>query len=274
MNPKPNQFLTVILLLSLLTACKKDDLINPKNDKIETVPAVQSPVSLTITENCKGYYQALPASYDSTDKKYPLILFMHGIGELGNGTTDLKNMTRTGLPRLILKKQFPADFVADGKHYSFIVISPQFVKWPSNDDVKAVLDYSVRHYRVDASRIYITGLSMGGGVTWNYSSQYGNTVAASAPICGGSYPDDKRALSIASFNLPVWAFHNADDPIVNVSFSQNYIAKINAHSPLVPAKLTVWATGGHDSWTKAYDPGYKENGMNMYEWMLQYSMKQ
>jgi predicted peptidase len=274
MNPKSKPFLAVLLVLMLLGACKKGDLINSQNSKIETLPSVQTGVSVTVTENCKGYYQALPASYDSTNKKYPLILFIHGIGELGNGTTDLKNMARAGLPRLIAKQQFPPDFVAGGEHYSFIVVSPQFVKWPSNEDVKAVLDYSVSHYRVDASRIYITGLSMGGGVTWNYTAQFGNTVAASAPICGGSYPDEKRASSIASFDLPVWAFHNADDPVVNVSFSKDYITKINAHHPAVAAKVTVWPTGGHDSWTKAYDPAYKEDGKNVYEWMLQYAIKQ
>ena len=59
----------------------------------------------------------------------PSSFFIHGIGELGNGTTDLINMDRTGLPRLIKKNIFPADFEVDGKHYSFVVISPQFKKW-------------------------------------------------------------------------------------------------------------------------------------------------
>jgi len=179
-------------------------------------------------------------------------------------------MIRAGLPRLINKKGFPPSFQSGGKHYSFIVIAPQFKARPKNKDVYEVLRYAINKFRVDTSRIYVTGLSMGGGVTWEFSSEYGNSVAAIAPICGGSWPDNKRAQQIASFNLPVWAFHNTDDNTVPVSYTVDYVSKINSYHPAVPARVTVWPTGGHDSWTKAYDPAYKENGMNMYEWMLQY----
>lgn len=275
MNPKITHYLAGILLATLLFSCKKEgfDVLNAHADKVETLPPVQSGVSKAVTPNCGGYLRSLPAYYDSSNREYPLIIFIHGIGELGNGTTDLINMDRTGLPRLIKKNIFPADFEVDGKHYSFVVISPQFKKWPTNADIKAVLDHSVGQYRIDKSRIYITGLSMGGGVTWNYAAEFGYTVAAAAPICGGSWPDEKRATSIAAFNLPVWAFHNADDPIVAVSFSRDYITKINAHHPSVEARVTVWPTGGHDAWTKAYDPGFRENKKNLYEWLLQYSLK-
>jgi predicted peptidase len=112
---------------------------------------------------------------------------------------------------------------------------------------------------------------MGGGVTWEFSSQYGASLAAIVPICGGSWPDNTRAQHIASFNLPVWAFHNDNDPTVPVSYSIDYVAKINSYHPSVPARITTWPTGGHDAWTKAYDPAYKEDGKNMYEWMLQYT---
>ena len=111
---------------------------------------------------------------------------------------------------------------------------------------------------------------MGGGVTWEFDAQYGGSVAAIAPICGGSWPDTKRAEKIASFDLPVWAFHNADDATVPVSYMIDYVKKINSFDPSVKAKYTTWATRGHDSWTKAYDPATKEDGKNVYEWMLQY----
>ncbi len=257
------------LLLSLFS-CKKETSLDKEDGVIETLPAVFSSVSAEVNSNCGGYFQALPARYDSSNKKYPLILFIHGIGELGNGTSDLSKMIRAGLPRLINKKGFPPSFQSGGKHYSFIVIAPQFKDWPKNKEVNEVLQYAIREFRVDTSRIYVTGLSMGGGVTWEFSSEYGNSIAAIAPICGGSWPDNKRAQQIASFNLPVWAFHNDDDKAVPVSFTLDYVSKINSHHPSVAARATVWPTGGHDSWTKAYDPSYKENGKNVYEWMLQY----
>lgn len=267
---KPQISLLGLALLLSLFSCKKETSLQTGDNVIETLPAIYSSVSAEVNANCGGYYQALPARYDSNNKKYPLILFIHGIGELGNGTTDLPKMIRAGLPRLINKKGFPPSFQSGGKHYSFIVMAPQFRGRPKNKDVDEVLQYAISKFRVDVSRIYVTGLSMGGGVTWEYSSEYGGSVAAIAPICGGSWPDAKRAAKIASFGLPVWAFHNDDDKTVPVSYTVDYVSKINSYHPVIPAKLTTWPTGGHDSWTRAYDPTYKENGMNMYEWMLQY----
>jgi len=269
-NPNRTLFIACTFVLFLFSACKKNlsiDLKSEVDNVVETAPPIHTAIKANVNPNCAGYYEALPTRYDSSAKKYPLILFIHGIGELG---TDLSTMLRAGLPRLINRKKFPADFEVNGQHFSFIVISPQFKKWPTNDEVKSVLDYAVDHYRVDTSRIYVTGLSMGGGVTWEFDAQYGGSVAAIAPICGGSWPDTKRAQKIASFNLPVWAFHNVDDHTVPVSYTIDYVNKINSFNPSVKAKYTTWQTGGHDSWTRAYDPATQEDGKNVYEWMLQY----
>ncbi|MEO8584070.1 MAG: dienelactone hydrolase family protein [Flavitalea sp.] len=280
MKPQKVLYLCACVLIALIS-CKKDLSTadkNPGNNPpgnvpdsiIETVPATHGSLSVDVNANCAGYYYAVPERYDSSTQNYPLILFIHGIGELGNGKSDLVNMTRAGLPRLINKNGFPPSFESGGEHFSFIVVAPQFKKWPTNADVNSVLQYAIKKYRIDESRIYMAGLSMGGGVTWNFSAEFGGSLAAVVPICGGSNPDNKRAASIAAFNLPVWAFHNEDDPTVPVSFSRDYVSKINSYHPAVAAKLTTWKTGGHDSWTKAFDPATKENGMNMYEWMLQY----
>lgn len=269
-NPGKRVLFACAFALLAFTACKKNLSIDSNSEVdivVETTLPVHSPVTAYVNDNCAGYYKAIPTRYDSSAKKYPMIVFIHGIGELG---TDLTKMLRAGLPRLINRKMFPPDFEVNGEHFSFIVFSPQFKKWPTNKDVKSAIDYAVNKFRIDTSRIYVTGLSMGGGVTWEFDAEYGGSVAAMVPICGGSWPDTKRAEKIASFNLPVWAFHNVDDPVVPVSYTIDYINKINSFSPAVKAKYTTWLTGGHDSWTKAYDPATKEGGKNVYEWMLQY----
>ena len=263
---------TAILALFLLSSCKKDIAEkNSEDNVIETTPALQTAISASVSDDCGGYYQAVPSRYDSSNKKYPLIFFLHGIGELGNGTSDLKNMLRAGLPHLISKKNFPADFQSGDKHFSFIVIAPQFKHRPTSAEANSVLQYMLKRYRVDTSRIYVTGLSMGGGVTWELTADFGGSVAAAVPVCGGSWPDDKRAARIAGLNLPVWAFHNKDDKTVPVSYSTDWVSKINSHHPAPAARITTWPTGGHDAWDKTYDPAYKENDMNVYEWMLQHA---
>lgn len=263
---------TLLLLLAFAVINWKDFSAAGVNYQTpESQPAVQKPVSVDVNANIAGYLEALPARYDSTTTKYPLLLFLHGVGELGNGTTDLPKAARNGTPALIRNQQFPPDFVVKGKHYSFIVISPQFKQWPNGADVNDMLSYAIAHYRVDTTRLYVSGLSMGGGATWEFAVLYGNRVAAIVPICGASGPTDSKAENIAKSGVAVWAFHNKNDSVVTYANSTGYVSKINGFHPNPAPKLTVWETGGHNAWRKATDPAYKEDDMNMYEWMLQFT---
>jgi predicted peptidase len=271
--------LTTLLLVAclFLSGCTKQGNENDpdpdppgEQDIPETAPPVQKPVSFNVNGNIGGYMEALPARYDSTNKKYPLLVFIHGLGELGNGTTQLADVTVNAVPALIKNKKFPPSFTVDNKSYSFIVISPQFKAWPQPADVNAIISYAISKYRVDTTRIYVSGLSMGGGATWATGADFASRIAAIVPICGALTPNDSRAKKMADAHLPVWAFHNKDDGTVTVNNSTGFVNKINGFNANPPAKLTLWETGGHDAWTKATNPNTKENGINIYEWMLQY----
>ncbi len=267
--------LSVCTAAILLAGCKKDSSVQASamaNTQPETAPAVQTAVSASISSRIGGFYKATPARYDSTTKKYPLLVFLHGVGETGNGTTDLPRLLGNAVPNLLHQKTFPAQFMVDGAAYSFIVINPQFKEWPQPEDVNALINYAVANYRVDESRIYVAGLSMGGGNTWDYAVAYPNRIAAVVPICGASWPSKEQLGKIAAANLPVWAFHNNDDGIVGVGATTSNVATVNSFKPAIEAKMTIWASGGHDAWTKATNPATKEcDGKNMYEWMLQYT---
>jgi predicted peptidase len=258
----------------LLTSCKKDNSAgtNIANNQSETQPAVQTAVTADVSARIGGFYKALPARYDSTTKKYPLLVFLHGVGELGNGRTDLSRLLNNAVPKLLYQQSFPAKFTVNGTDYSFIVINPQFKEWPQPVDVNAMIDYALAHYRVDESRIYIAGLSMGGGIAWDYAVAYPNRIAAAVPICGAAWFSKDQMSSIANAKLPVWAFHNNDDATVSVNTTITNIDNVNAFSPAVPAQKTIWPSGGHDAWSKATSPATKEcSGKNMYEWMLQFT---
>jgi endoglucanase len=225
--------------------------------------------------NSKGFYEYLPENYYSESQSYPLLIFIHGVGELGNGGSDLYLVSQVGTPKLISQGRFPTSFSAGGQSYKFIVISPQFVSWPSSPDIQGVIDYAVRRYRVNTSKIYLTGLSMGGGASWEYagySSEYANRIAALVPVCGASSPDSRRAGVMAAANLPIWATHNVGDPTVPSYLTADYANLINSLNPNPRVKTTIFQNAfWHDAWTTTYDPNYRENGMNVYEWMLQYS---
>ncbi len=246
----------------------KEDL----GDKPETQPPVLSAVTKDITSNCGGYFKAIPVRYDSGTKKYPLILFLHGQSALGNGTEKELSKVASGPFNLIKKKQFPAGFTVAGKNHSFIMIAPQFKSWPTADDINAVINYFISALRIDQNRIYVTGLSMGGGATWDYAGKYASKVAAIVPVCGASAPNDQKAKMMAEKKLPVWAFHNQYDNKVSVDNTTGYVNLINKYKPNPKPKATIFQDEdkGHDAWTKAYSLTYKENNMNIYEWMLQF----
>lgn len=150
--------------LFILFSCKKIDIQRESiygeivsnnvtaNEVLETNPPNNTPKTIAINSNVSGFYETLPARYSLTTKKYPLIVFLHGRGELGTG---LSRLTCCGIPYYTAREIFPPKFYYNGAYYSFIVISPQFRVKPSAYDIQAVVNYAKSHYRIDATRIYV-----------------------------------------------------------------------------------------------------------------------
>ncbi|MFN0053326.1 MAG: dienelactone hydrolase family protein [Planctomycetales bacterium] len=191
-----------------------------------------------------NYLLYLPQEYEQKPA-WPLLVFLHGAGERGN---DLELVKVHGPPKLI----------AAGKHFPAIVVSPQCPEdrtWRALELIGLLEDLS-RRYKVDADRIYVTGLSMGGFGTWELAANAADRLAAIAPICGGGEPFWTRSFA----NLPVWAFHGAKDTAVTLDRSQVMIDALKAAggSP----KFTIYPEAGHDSWTETY------NSPAFYEWLF------
>ena len=239
---------------------------------------VQTAKYISMSSRTHGYYEYLPQGYDPNGAQtYPLILFITGVSEYGDGTpAQLRIVLRNGTPKLISNGTFPTSFTVNGETFKFIVITPQWTKnpIPTAEDIDSVLTYLIDHYKVDGQRIYITGLSYGGGLCWAYggaNSAFANRVAAMVPVCGAGTPSLTRGRIIAAANLPVWATHNDGDPSVSDTVTIDYVNYINLPPAPVPsAKMTIFHSNSHDAWTKTYDPAFRENGLNIYEWMLQY----
>jgi predicted esterase len=227
--------------------------------------------------NSNGFYEYLPKGYVEGTASYPLIVALHGISELGNGTTQLPNILDNGIPMYITQHLFPETVTVNGQTSSFIVILPQFVAWPVATDVDDVITYAQQHYRVDKNRIYLTGLSMGGGAVWDYASTsttFASNLAAIFVVAGAKAMNAQGAANIAKSNLPVFATNNSDDPTVPDTVTINNVDLINSSvpPPAIKAIDTIFNATGHDAWTKSYNPfTIYDNGLNAYQWMLQYS---
>lgn len=223
----------------------------------------------TTSNSVIGYLEYLPPDYHSNLNKYPIVIFLHGIGERGANSTDpatLQNSIST------VTRNGPPLHVKQGTQFPFILISPQlkdnYGDWPSWY-VMEVVNHVKAHLRVDESRIYLTGLSLGGGGTWWTAQDNPGVFAAIAPVCGSRNLTSKACL-LAAENLPVWAFHGDADNVVALSRSVNMVNAINncqpAPDPL--AKLTIYPGVKHDAWVKAYKPDHSVHNPNVYDWLM------
>jgi predicted peptidase len=192
-----------------------------------------------------NYLVHLPEGYAKSKKTWPLILFLHGAGERGN---DLEKVKVHGVAKIAEKDpKFP-----------FIVVSPQCPEgvWWSLEVLSLLLDKIEKTYRVDKSRIYLTGLSMGGYGTWALASQYPDRFAAIAPICGGGIPH----LTFRIKDVPTWVFHGGKDDVVLADESHRMVEAMKKYGG--KPKLTIYPNANHDSWTKTYE------NPKLYEWFL------
>ncbi|HYF29713.1 MAG TPA: dienelactone hydrolase family protein [Chitinophagaceae bacterium] len=269
--------LSMAIVFCIVTAgCRKDDNDNGVMPEVyETDPPVFKPVTQKVNDLVGGYYRALPARYSESSRPYPLLLFLHGGGQFGNGSYDLPLLLNEGIPQLLDEKKFPADFVVDGSHYSFIVLAPQFTRVPDDNAIASFLDHAAKTYRIDSTRIYVCGFSLGGRMAFDFGAAFANKLAAIVPISGApNYDLVNKSQRIAQANLPVWAFHNRPDALFSMRETKDFVDMINGHHPMNAARLTIFpdSTGllGHDAWSRATHPSYKENNRNIYEWMLQY----
>lgn len=197
--------------------------------------AGQQEVPLSETDAVYGFCEYLPEDY-SDGENFPLIVFLHGLGEIGDGELDLWKVKVHGPPKLIER----------GKDFPAVVLSPQSENWWDIKKLGQFVDWAFLNYQIDTTRLYVTGLSMGGGGTWLYAVNFPERPAAIIPIAGAA--DTIRTKNLV--DIPVWAFHNAVDHVVDVKLTYDWIKGIRSAggSP----EITIYPKEGHDAWTETY----------------------
>jgi predicted peptidase len=201
-----------------------------------------------------------PSNYlTDGSRKSPLLLFLHGLGESGNGNFEL------------LKKHGPPRLSSTLDRFGFVIVSPQHALPVSMEDVPtawrpdvlmSLVEQVCEKMSIDRDRIYVTGLSMGGFGTWRLVATHPDRFAAAIPICGGGEIEWADRLN----TVPIWAFHGAKDSVVPLARSKEMVDAVQAMGGDV--KLRIYPEAAHDSWTKTYD------NPEIYEWMLRHSRKE
>lgn len=220
-------------------------------------------------DNKLRYRLLKPVNYDSS-KSYPLVLFLHGAGERGSDNFSQLKWGVTHFAEPKMREKYPAFVVAPQvpkhKHWtslssirdtsSFSAPMPENPTQPMRLTIE-LLEQLQKKYSIDASRLYVTGISMGGFGTFDIIQRYPNKFAAAVPICGGG--DPTRAFF---FNdMPIWVFHGARDTVVSPQYSRNIVSAIRVAggSP----GYTEYPDEGHiGAWVETY------SNPHLYKWMF------
>ena len=230
-------------------------------DKLLTRHSFERPVTLRA-----DYLLFLPKGYEpGSEKRWPLILFLHGAGERG---TNVWQVDVHG----------PTKYIAEHPDFPFIVVSPQCPAeevW-SNEVLLGLLDEVSAHHKVDPQRVYLTGLSMGGFGTWGLALAHPERFAAAAPICGGGSIEDvllaqhgftSTQTKAALKGLPIWAFHGGKDTVVPPGESERMVQALKGFGA-GEVKLTLYPEASHNSWAQTYSQP------ELYQWLLEHKRAQ
>lgn len=240
--------------LTLPTGAVTDLLAEPDHVSLRLNPRERYDTGLFTYAGQRMPYRLLRPANPQPEKRYPLILFLHGAGERG-----LNN-------QLQLVHGAPAFADDDARHRfpAFVLFPqcPQAEKWvdsPWNNPVHLrpdapsrnlecalkLLDHILDTCPVDRDRLYIMGISMGGFGTWDAIARHPRRFAAAVPICGGG--DCRDASSLA--HLPIWIFHGDSDTAVPVTLSRQMHQTLTAAG--APVRYTEYPGVAHNAWTPA-----------------------
>lgn len=224
--------------------------------------------SVTLGLHTYRYRVWLPPHYSKV-RHWPVVLYLHGSAERGDDNIrQLASALPVQLPRF-------------SERYKCIVVIPQCAygqEWYGDMETQALaaLEATIREFRGDRRRLYLTGVSMGGAGTW-YMARH-HRWAAILPVCGevSRQPDDPfpidpppdlarivgssnpfAAMAQAIGTTPVWAFHGSDDPVIPVTQSRSMAAALGK-----TARYTELKGMGHDIWDRVYSDA------NVVHWML------
>ena len=196
-----------------------------------------------------------PKVYDA-EQAYPLVVFLHGMGERGsdnvsqlvNGVSEFfaSDAAMVRFPAVVIAPQCPDGEDMNEASWSNWRDETRGITKPTRLALE-IVEAMREQFTIDSDRMYIGGLSMGGFGTWDVIQEYPDLFAAAFPICGGGDPE--KAERIAS--LPLWVFHGAKDETVPPQLSRDMVRAIQEAGG--HPGYSEYPDVGHDSWTNAFE---------------------
>jgi len=190
------------------------------------------------------YKIAYPNGFVKTNT-YPVLFFMHGAGERGEDIS-------------LLDKHGVFYEIKEGREFDFICIAPQcdadLVWFDKLALVKEfILDF-IKNDFVDSNNVLLSGISMGGYMSWQLLMSLPKVFRKAVIFCGGG-----MYWNASKIKAEVWAIHGLKDRTVFVEESIKMVNAVLANGG--KAKLTILENAEHNCWTANY------KGQEIYDWL-------
>ncbi|WP_259015923.1 carboxylesterase family protein [Emticicia fluvialis] len=200
------------------------------------------------------YLLYLPKDYNKKTVPYPVIIYLHGSSHRGN---DLNKLKGYGIPQLI----------AQGKEFDFIIASPQCPdgkSWGSDNWFDPLYDELKTRYRIDPTRVYLTGISLGGNGAFVAGAAHASKLAALVPLCGWVGENELDQLCQNLKDMPIYTYHGTADTIVDINETERIVKALKA-------------CGGNIAFKRLENEGHGIQFLyerpEIYDWMLQWQLK-
>ncbi len=277
MSARPQRLRPAAVGLALvLTAFVGSIAAPPASSAAKTaeIPGPDQPLYHPIeSPDTLNYLLHLPPGYDSGDEAYPLLFFLHGIVQKGDGSAaSLERVAQHGPFRAMREGRWDQGL-------PIIVVGPQSTgiqPWWRGEEVRALLAHLIETYRIDPSRRYLSGISMGGRGVWWLAKNFSNEFAAVVPVSGWA-GEVSRSCDVFR-GMAIWAFHGEQDPVIGVSAGKKPVEVLQSCAPgLFPRPhITLFDDAGHGKWRRIYESEHYDSNegadgapySNIYRWML------
>ena len=248
--------------IGLLVVCMILSASSGIAQKLDTGPQVLSIFS-NIDDSEQPYGLYLPKDFKS-DRKYPLVIMLHGAW----------SNHRLALRRVFGKSNQGGETDVEATRYfppwddiDYIVATPlargtMGYQGVAEKDVYDVLADVERRFPIDSNRVYLTGLSMGGGGTLWIGLTRPDIWAAIAPVCPAP-PREAEEFAPNALNIPVAIFQGGADPVVAPDSTRAWVKRLKDLETTV--EYTEYPGVGHNSWENAY------KDEQIFKWFSQYT---
>ena len=209
---------TILLLAMILAALTAQSRIHEQGD----MQAMRG-----VVPGNYNFWLFTPEGYEPEGRGLPLVIFLHGASLCGN---NLDRVRRYGV----------LDAIEKGKVVPAVVLAPQNSggAW-SPKKINELLEWTVGHYAIDTTRVYVLGMSLGGYGTMDFVAAYPHKVAAAMALCGGCSAKEPEGLG----QVPLWIMHGTADKAVSISQSKRVVSYLQqtGHDQLLRYD---WLQGG------------------------------